>query len=265
MGEFLVKRAKALQAMLAVLGVLVLSGLGATTAAAQADRVTVAVAANFAAPMKAIVADFERQSGYQVSASFGATGQFYAQIRHGAPFDILLAGDSSTPTLLKQEGHAVAKTQFTYATGRLVLWSATPGLVDSQGLVLQSDRFKKIALANPKLAPYGAAAVEVIEHLGLAQALRPRFVQAANIGQAFHFVASGNADLGFVALSQVFADGKIKEGSGWLIPASYYTPIRQDAILLVGAQNNRAALAFLEYLTSDVGKQIIESFGYEVP
>lgn len=257
MRNFLVKTCKAWWAILAC--------VGATAAAAQTDRVTVAVAANFAAPMQAIVADFERKSGYRVNASFGGTGQFYAQIRHGAPFDVLLAGDSSTPTRLMEEGHATADTQFTYATGRLVLWSATPGLVDSQGAVLKSDRFKKIAIASPKLAPYGAAAIEVIEHLGLAQALRPRIVEATNIGQAFQFVASGNAELGFVALSQVFADGQIKDGSGWLIPAIDYTPIRQDAILLVRGQNNRAAVAFLEYLRSDVGKKIIESFGYEVP
>lgn len=240
-------------------------GLVALTTMAKTERVTVAAAANFAAPLKVIAANFERETGFRVSVSLGSTGQLYAQMRHGAPFDVLLAGDSSTPTLLAEQGFAVAGTQFTYASGRLVLWSPNPDLVDPHGAVLKSDYFKRIAVANPKLAPYGLAATEVMEHLGLLQVLDPKIVEGTNIGQAFQFVASGNAELGFVALSQVFADGKLKQGSAWLIPSSYYTPIDQDAILITGAQNNQAAHAFMHYLRSDAARQIMESFGYEVP
>jgi molybdate transport system substrate-binding protein len=244
-----------------------LAGLCLSTGVAQANplAVTVAVAANFSAPMRILAADFEQESGYQVKASYGGTGQFYAQIRNGAPFDVLLAADTETPTLLLEQGYAVASTQFTYATGKLVLWSKDPALVDQQGSVLSSNRFNKVALANPKLAPYGAAAHEVLERLGIKLAITPKIVQGASIGQAFQFASSGNAQLGFVALSQVFANGEIKEGSAWIVPSSYYTPIAQDAILLRVGQNNPAAKAFLAYLQSEPAQQVIESFGYDTP
>ena len=230
---------------------------------AQPAKVTVAVAANFAAPMKLIAADFERDTGYETTLSLGGTGSFYAQITNGAPFDVFLAADARTPALLVQEGLAVPGTVFTYATGKLVLWSKHPGLVDDHGDVLVSDKFAKLAVAEPKLAPYGQAAQEVMARLGLTEALASKLVQGKNIAQTFQFVSSGNAQLGFVALSQVFVDGKFKEGSGWIVPSSYHTPIEQNAVLLARGEHNEAALALIGYLKSKKARQVIESFGYQ--
>ena len=181
---------------------------------ARADEVKVAVAANFSAPMQQIAAEFERATGHRVVAAYGATGKFHAQIRNGAPFEVLLAADEETPARLAQEGLAVAGSRFTYAKGKLVLWSSREGLVDDRGDVLKKGNFEHLALANPRLAPYGGAAIEAMKALGVHDALAPRFVTAENIGQAYQFVKSGNAALGFVALSQVFKGGKIVEGSG---------------------------------------------------
>lgn len=243
----------------AVIGVVLSSLIGV-----QATEVNAAVAANFTAPMKLIAAEFERDTGHQVKLSFGATGQFYAQIKNGAPFDVLLAADAKTPAKLEEEGLAVSDTRFTYATGKLVLWSKNPSLIDDSPQVLRSQQFDKIAVANPKLAPYGAAAAQVIERLGLAQTLAPKLVEGSSIGQAFQFVSSGNAQLGFVALSQVFANGQIKEGSGWIVPGDYYSPIKQDVVLLKGGGQNPAAKALLDYLKGDKAKKIIVSFGYQI-
>ena len=198
-----------------------------------ADEVKVAVAANFTAPMQAIAPAFEKATGHKLLASFGATGQFYAQINNGAPFDVLLAADDTTPARLEREGATVPGSRFTYAMGTLVLWSAQPGYVDAQGAALKTGDFKHLALANPKLAPYGLAATQVLDKLGLTAQLQPRFVQGENIAQTFQFVATGNAPLGFVALSQVMEDGKIRKGSAWQVPASLHDPIRQDAVLLL--------------------------------
>ncbi len=231
---------------------------------AHAAEVTVAVAANFAAPMKRIAADFERETGHQAKLSFGGTGSFYAQIKNGAPFDVLLAADTKTPALLIDDGLAVPGSAFTYATGRLALWSKQPGLVDAQGEVLASEKLSRIAIADPKLAPYGQAAYEVIARLGLTQTLARKLVQGKNIAQTFQFVSSGNAQLGFVALSQVFANGKLKEGSGWIVPNDYHAPIKQDAVLVAGSQSNLAAVALLDYLKSDQARQVIASFGYQI-
>jgi molybdate transport system substrate-binding protein len=231
-------------------------------AGAQSADVRVAVASNFTAPMKVLAQAFERDTGYRLVLSFGATGQFYAQIRNGAPFDVLLAADDETPAKLGAERHAIAGTQFTYATGRLVLWSKDPSLVDGKGEILRTGRFDRIAIASPKLAPYGAAAMEVIDGLGLATLLGPRLVEGTNIGQAFQFVASGNAALGFVALSQVSQNGVIKEGSAWIIPAEMHQPIRQDVILLNAGGQNTAARALLHYLRSEKAQMIFRSFGY---
>ncbi len=228
-----------------------------------AAEVKVAVAANFTTPMKWIARDFERDTGHKLSLAFAATGQFYAQIRHGAPFAVLLAADDETPQKLEQEGWGVAGTRFTYATGRLVLWSKNPGGVDGEGTVLRSGKLDKIALANPKLSPYGAATIEVLNHLGLRQHLAPHIVEGANITQTFQFVASGNAQLGFVALSQVQENGQIKAGSAWLIPSSMHRPIRQDAILLQPGLNQAGALALLQYLRGDRARTIMNKFGYE--
>jgi molybdate transport system substrate-binding protein len=229
---------------------------------AQSAEVRVAVASNFTAPMKVLAQAFEKDTGHRLALSFGATGQFYAQIRNGAPFDVLLAADDETPTKLGTERYAIAGTQFTYATGRLVLWSKDPRLVDAKGEILRSGRFDRIAIASPKLAPYGAAAVEVINRLGLSALLGPKFVEGANIGQAFQFVASGNAALGFVALSQVSENGVIKEGSAWIVPAEMHQPIRQDAILLNAGGQNTAAHALHDYLRSEKAQMIFRSFGY---
>ena len=176
---------------------------------ACAAEVQVAVAANFTAPMQKIAAAFEQDTGHRAKLAFGATGKFYAQIRNGAPFEVLLAADDETPAKLEREGAALAGSRFTYAIGRLALWSARPGYVDDQGEVLKRGAFKHLAIANPKLAPYGAAAVETLDRLGLLAALQPKFVQGENIAQTFQFVSTGNAELGFVALSQVMEDGKI--------------------------------------------------------
>lgn len=230
----------------------------------MAGEVSVAVASNFTAPMKVIAQAFERDTGHKVILSFGATGQFYAQIKNGAPFAVLLAADDETPARLEREGVAVTGTRFTYATGKLVLWSKKADLVDDKGEILKTGKFDKLALANPKLAPYGAAAMQVLEKLSLTKQLGPKLVEASNIGQTFQFVSSGNAALGFVALSQVFENGKLKEGSGWVVPSNLYSPIKQDAVLLTSGKANLAAQALLHYLRSDKAKAIIVSFGYDL-
>ena len=230
--------------------------------AAHADTVSVAVAANFTAPMQKIAAAFEADTGHKAELSFGATGKFYAQITHGAPFQILLSADDTTPARLEREGKAVAQSRLTYAIGALVLWSAQPGYVDAQGDVLKTGRFKHLAIANPKLAPYGAAAVQVMDKLGTTAALQPRLVQGENIAQTFQFVATGNAQLGFVALSQVMADGKILSRSAWQVPANLHDPIRQDAVLLQSGKDSAAAAALLTYLRGAKARAIIQSYGY---
>lgn len=231
---------------------------------AHADDVSVAVAANFTAPMKQIATGFEKDTGHKLLLSFGGTGKFYAQIKNGAPFEVLLSADNETPTKLVKENAAVQGSQFTYAIGKLVLWSTQPALVDSQGPVLKNGDFKHIALANPKLAPYGAAAVQALKALGVYDSLSPKFVTGENIAQTHQFVSTGNALLGFVALSQVLVDGKI-EGSSWLVPAELYSPIRQDAVLLEKGKGKPAAQALLNYLQSDKASMVIQSFGYELP
>ena len=223
-----------------------------------------AVAANFTAPMQKIAAAFAQDTGHQAKLTFGATGKFYAQIKNGAPFELLLSADDETPALLERESQAVAGTRFTYAIGRLVLWSRQPGFVDDAGTVLRNGTFKHLALANPKLAPYGAAAVEVLNGLGLAATLSPKFVQGENIAQTYQFAATGNAELGFVALSQVWADGRLKEGSAWVVPVRLHTPMRQDAIVLKPGQDQPAATALMNYLRGEKARAIIRSFGYDL-
>ncbi len=237
--------------------------LALTARGACAADVQVAVAANFTAPMQKIAADFERATGHRAQLAFGSTGKFYAQIRNGAPFDVLLAADDETPARLEKEGVAVAGSRFTYSIGRLALWSARAGYVDDQGAVLKQGAFRHLAIANPKLAPYGAAAVEALNQLGLLAALQPRFVQGENIAQTFQFVSTGNAELGFVALSQIYKAGKLKTGSAWIVPASLHRPIRQDAAILVRGKDNPAALALLKYMKQDKARAIIRAYGYE--
>ncbi|MDP1611779.1 MAG: molybdate ABC transporter substrate-binding protein [Sulfuritalea sp.] len=242
---------------------LLLAALAVSTTA-LADEVQIAVAANFTAPAKQIAADFEKETGHKAALSFGATGKFHAQIRNGAPFEVLLAADDTTPAKLEAEGAAVAGTRFTYATGRLVLWSAKPGYIDDKGEVLKKGDFKHVSIANPKLASYGTAAVEALTALKLLDAVQPKFVQAENIAQAHQFIATGNAELGFVALSQVFKDGKFVDGSAWVVPARLHQPIQQDAVILDKGRGRPAAEAWLKYLKGDRAKAVIKSFGYEI-
>lgn len=227
-----------------------------------ADEVSVAVAANFSAPMQKIAAAFERDTGHKAILSFGSTGKFYAQIVHGAPFQMLLAADKQTPQRLQQAGLAVNGTVFTYAIGKLALWSKQPGLVDANGEVLRSGDFARLALADPKLAPYGAAAVETLSALGLFKQLQPKFVQGESIGQAYQFVATENAALGFVALSQIYADGKLSEGSAWIVPENLHAPLQQDAVILTPGKDTPAAAALAQYLRSEQALSIIRSYGY---
>ncbi|AOB31165.1 molybdate ABC transporter substrate-binding protein [Bordetella sp. H567] len=234
----------------------------ACAASASAADVQVAVAANFTAPMKAIADAFHAKTGDTVVAAYGATGQFYAQIRNGAPFEVFLAADDTTPARLEQEKAAVPGTRFTYATGALALWSAKDGYVDKEGEVLRRNAYAHLSIANPKAAPYGLAAIQTLEKLGLMEAVRPKIVEGQNIAQAQQFVASGNAELGFVALSQVYKDGKLTGGSAWIVPASLHEPIRQDAVILAQGRNNPAARAFVDFLQGPDAGHIILSYGY---
>lgn len=234
--------------------------VGADTA--RAAEVQVAVAANFAVPMARIGEAFTAATGHVAKLSAGSTGRFYTQIVAGAPFEVLLAADDETPRRLVAEGRAVAASGFTYAIGKLVLWSAQPGFVDAQGAVLRADKLRHVAIANPKVAPYGAAALDVLKALGLADAVGPKLVTAESIAQAFAFTLTGNAELGFVALSQVSVPGKPAVGSYWLVPTNLYGEIRQDAVLLAAGENNPAAKALLEFLKGDAARQIVRDFGY---
>ena len=231
---------------------------------AHAGEVQVAVAANFAGPMEKLAGQFQKETGHKAIVASGATGKFYAQIRNGAPFEVLLSADDETPARLEAEGQVVAKSRFTYAVGRLVLWSAKANYVDANGAVLKTGDFKHLAIANPKTAPYGAAAVAVIDKLDLSARLQPRLVQGENIAQAFQFASTGNAELGFVAQAQVWRDGKFTAGSGWIVPATMHAPIRQDAALLTKGAKNPAAQALLDYLRTDKAKALIRAYGYEV-
>ena len=226
------------------------------------DEVKVAVAANFTGPMEKIAPEFEKATGHKALVAFGTVGKFYAQIKNGAPFDVLISADDETPIRLEKDGLAIPESRFTYAIGTLVLWSATPGLVDDQGEVLKHGTFRHLAIANPKVAVYGAAAMEAIKKLGVAETLESRFVFGENITQTYQFAATGNAELGFVALSQVYKDGHYLAGSHWIVTPNLYPQLRQDAVLLTGGKDNVAAQALLTYLKSDVAQNIIRAHGY---
>jgi molybdate transport system substrate-binding protein len=226
------------------------------------QEISVAVASNFTNPINAIARNFEEKTGCRVVLAFGSTGRHYAQIKNGAPFEVFLAADERRPALLEEEGLAVSGSRFTYAFGRLVLWSPQDDYVDSLGQVLKKTGIKYIAMANPKLAPYGMAAQEVLQTLGLWDRLQDHLVRGENIGQTYQFIKSGNADLGFVAYSQVINPGEPLQGSLWVIPQKLYTPIEQQAILL---KDKPAARAFLEYLRSPETLEIIRSYGYGTP
>jgi molybdate transport system substrate-binding protein len=244
-----------------------------------AETTLVAVAANFTKPMTEIAAAFEKATGHSANLSFGSSGKFVSQLENGGPFEVFLSADDKNPIKLEQSGLAVANTRFTYALGKLVLWSALPGYVDNQGQILTKGGFKHLALADPKLAPYGAAAVEVLKNQGVFDKLQPLFVQGENIAQTHQFISTGNAELGFIALSQVIDNGKasapahapylhpvdkIGSGSGWIIPPALYKPIRQDAVLLKTGAENPAAQALLQFLKSPEALAIIRKYGYDL-
>ena len=235
-------------------------------ATAFAEEFQVAVAANFTAPSKDIAAEFEKETGHKPVLSFGSTGNFYSQIKNGAPFTMLLAADSKTPAKLEEEGDIKPGSRYTYAQGALALWSAQEGLVDAQGEVLKKGDFKFLAVADPKLAPYGAAAYELLDKLDLTNSLEGRIVTGNNIGQAFQFAESGQAELGLIAWSQVCRGGKLSRGSAWLVPADMYSPILQDVVILKTAADNEVVQAFADYLkNSPKAKEIITSYGYALP
>ena len=241
---------------------LIVAACAALSLNVQADEVSVAVAANFAGPLAKIGEGFTAATGHTLRVSSGSTGKFYSQIVAGAPFEVLIAADDETPRKLIAEGHAVTGSTFTYAIGKLVLWSAQPGYVDDQGAVLATGTYAHLAIANPKLAPYGQAGAEVLKARGLGEAIAPKLVTAESIAQAYQFVATGNAELGFVALSQVAVPGKPVTGSYWLVPPSLYGEIRQDAVLLKTGEKNPAATALLAYLKGPAARTVIQSWGY---
>ncbi len=231
----------------------------------QAGEVSAAVAANFTAPVQRIVEQFQKETGHTVKLSFGSSGKFYSQIKAGAPFDVFLSADEKNPKLLEQEGLAQADTRFVYALGRLVLWSAQPGLVDDKGAVLGKGGYGKIAIADPKLAPYGLAAQEGLQKMNLWDKVQGKLVTGESIAQAYQFAATGNADLAFIALSQITKDSKVADGSYWLVPADVYNPIRQSAVLLTAAKDKAAAQAFLAFLKGGKAQAIMRSYGYGLP
>ena len=226
-----------------------------------AAEVHTAVAANFTSTMATLIPLFEASTGHRVIASYGSSGTLYAQIKNGAPFEVFLSADAERPRRLVEEGNAIPDSRFTYTTGKLVLWSTAADLIDAQGEVLRKGDFQHLAIANPKTAPYGAAAQEVLNRLGLWDKLQGRIVQGENIMQTFQFVASGNAELGFVAASQL---EERTDGAFWIPPQSLYGPIEQQAVLLTNGRNNPAAVAFMAYLKSKEAISRIEA-GYSVP
>ena len=228
----------------------------------KAEQLHIAVASNFTHAIKALAKSFEEKTGHQVVLSFGSTGKLYAQIIHGAPYDAFLAADSERPSLLEKNGQALPGSRFTYATGKLVLWSPQQQLVDQQGEILKRQDFRHLAMANPDLAPYGEAARQVLQHRNLWSTLQARLVRGENIAQAFQFVKSGNAALGFVALSQLQYPGHQATGSWWKIPESLYSPIAQQAVLL---KDKSAARDFLQYVKNNDNRALIRSYGYGTP
>ncbi len=229
----------------------------------NAAEINVAVAANFTAPMKDLAAMYEKDTGNKILASYGATGAFYAQIKNGAPYQILFAADAKTPAKIVKEGLGAEGTNKAYAFGKLVLWSDTPNFVQDNKNFILSDKVNKIAVANPKLAPYGEAAYQTMTAWGNLDKAKDKFVTGDNIGKTFQYAKTGNAQVGFVALSQVYKDGKMTSGSGWVIPADLYQPIRQDVVVLNPGKGNKDVADFLKYIeTNPQAKKLIESYGY---
>ena len=235
-----------------------------TLGSAQAGEVQVAVAANFTAPIQVIAADFEKDTGHTLVAAYGATGQFYTQIKNGAPFEVFLSADDTTPQKLESEGDTVKGSRFTYAVGTLALWSAKEGYVDAKGAVLKKNEYQHLSIANPKAAPYGLAATQVLAKLGLTEQVKSKLVEGQNITQAYQFVSTGNAELGFVALSQIYKDGKVSSGSAWIVPGEMHDPIKQDAVILNKGKDNPAAKALVDYLKGPKAAAVIKSYGYQL-
>lgn len=244
-----------------MLGILLLAFISPLSSAGQ---LSVAVAGNFYKPLQVISAQYQALTGDKILLSVGATGQLYAQLINGAPFEILLAADRASPSKLVEQGLAVKGSQFTYAKGKLLLWSSDPSLVDDAGEILRSPQIVHLAIANPKTAPYGAAAIDVLKNLGVYQQLKDKIVEGQSVGQSFQQISSGVVSLGIIALSQLVVDNKIASGSGWVIPTTLYQPIEQDAVLLIKGTTNPIAKDFLRYLQTPECKEIIRSFGYEV-
>ncbi len=225
-----------------------------------AEDLTIAVASNFASPMREIGQAFEQKSGHNVRFAFGSSGKLASQILQGAPFDAFFSADQSKPALLRERGFASQYSQFTYAIGRLALWSKEAGVEPLAQL--RAQQYRKVALANPKLAPYGDAAQEVLGRLGLLAASQSKWVQGENIAQTYQFVDSGNAELGFVAYSQIYKQNQLIKGSAWLVPENLHQPIRQDAVL-VGAESSEAARQFMGFMRGSEVRTILESYGYQ--
>jgi len=229
---------------------------------ARGDPVRVATASNFSHTMNALARQFEAESGQRLVPSFGSTGKQYAQIVNGAPFDLFFAADSRRPELLEDSGKALPGSRFTYALGKLVLWSPAAGYVDAEGEVLRTADYRHLAIANPGLAPYGAAARQVLESLGLWNVIGPRLVRGENIGQALQFIRSGNAELGFIAWSQLVGTDLARQGSFWAVPQTLYAPIEQQAVIL---NDSEGARAFVSFVRSTQGLNIIREQGYDTP
>ena len=244
---------------LKVFGLALALALGA--GAARAVDTQVAVAANFTEPAKEIATAFKAATGNTATLSFGSSGQFYAQMNHGAPFEVFLSADAERPQAAERDGLGVPGTRYTYAVGRLVLYSKTPGLVDARGAVLSGGKFNKLSIADPAAAPYGTAAVQTMKTLKVYDAVKPKIVMGSSITQAYQFVDTGAAELGFVALSQVI---NVAGGSRWTVPAADHAPIDQQAILLTPGANNAAAKGFLAFLKGPQAVAIIKKYGYEV-
>lgn len=242
--------------------------LCAFTLCTEAKSVHLAVAANFSHTMQSLVTEFQKTSDVHIALSFGSSGKFYAQIKQGAPYELFFSADQAKPDALQKEGLVIDSSRFTYAIGRLALWSPHPDLVNNIESTLKRGAFNKLAIANPKLAPYGAAALEVLRHLGLIDATEPKWVRGENIAQTYQFVHSGNADLGFIALSQLLGKDKVntvEKGSYWLVPDTLHSPIKQDVVLLRAAANSQGAKAFLDFIQSHKARNIIIGSGYRVP
>lgn len=238
---------------------------GVMSSSAQAAEVSVATASNFVAPLAQVAVLFQKESGHTLKVSSAASGKLYAQIKGGARFDVFLSADEELPKQLLQEGLAVGGSRFVYATGRLVLWSAQPGLVDEKASVLNKGNFSTLAIANPVNSPYGVAAKESLTKLTMWNSIQRKLDKGDDLAQTYQLAASERDDLAFIALSQVMRDGKISQGSWWLVPPEMHKPIRQSAVLLSGAKDKEAAKVFLEFLKGEKARAVMRGFGYDLP